>query len=149
MNCPACSGTLTPVNAGNTTLDICLHQCGGIWFDRAELDKFDEHSESIADNIVRAVKNSNAVIDPRKERRCPKCSGQALAKRYHDSQHSVEIDECEACDGIWLDLGELHILRMQDKTTDERNKIVDDYTKTLFGKENLPKGVHAVFKLLF
>lgn len=149
MKCPACSGTLMAVSAGSATLNVCLQQCGGIWFDRAELEKFDEHREPIAENLLRAVKNSNVVIDHRKERDCPKCSGQKLAKRHYDSEHNVEIDECESCSGIWLDLGELHVLRMQDKTADERSKIAEDYAKAHLGKENVPKGVKAVFRLLF
>ena len=35
--------------------------------------------------------------------RCPKC-GERLQQR---SMHGVEVDECPACHGMWLDQGEL------------------------------------------
>ena len=149
MKCPACSGTLAAISAGSVTLDICTTQCGGIWFDKSELERFDEHAEPVAEHILRAVKNSNAVIDRAKERFCPKCSGHKLSKSYYDSEYNVEVDECIQCGGTWLDLGELHVLRLQNKSAVERQKIADDYAKNHLAKGSVSKGVQAVFKLLF
>ena len=43
---------------------------------------------------------------------CPKC--------YHELQHQqfgeVEVDQCLTCQGVWLDLGELPVLRQQKNT---------------------------------
>jgi hypothetical protein len=44
--------------------------------------------------------------------RCPKC-GDHLATR---TQHEVELDECPAGHGIWLDAGELEKLTAREST---------------------------------
>jgi len=46
-------------------------------------------------------------------------------KRYFSIKRQVEIDECAKCGGIWLDQGELEVLRSQYKTEDERLKAAD------------------------
>ncbi len=43
--------------------------------------------------------------------RCPKC-GEPLAHRTIDA---VQIDECPACKGLWLDAGELEALSKREK----------------------------------
>ncbi|MFP6620618.1 MAG: zf-TFIIB domain-containing protein [Pirellulaceae bacterium] len=39
--------------------------------------------------------------------KCPKCGGLTAAI----NTHSVSLDKCHGCDGIWLDHGELEQLR--------------------------------------
>ncbi|MBA3558819.1 MAG: zf-TFIIB domain-containing protein [Gemmatimonadaceae bacterium] len=38
--------------------------------------------------------------------KCPKCGGNLKEREYH----SVKIDTCEDCKGVWLDAGELDML---------------------------------------
>lgn len=38
--------------------------------------------------------------------KCPKCGG-ALAER---DMHSIKVDQCAECGGIWLDKGEMEML---------------------------------------
>ncbi len=35
--------------------------------------------------------------------RCPKCGAELVAIAYH----GIELDKCTACQGVWLDCGEL------------------------------------------
>ena len=44
---------------------------------------------------------------------CPR-DGSALVERVY---HSVRIDECPTCGGVWLDKGELQILERVDETS--------------------------------
>ena len=149
MKCPACSKSLTSVPAGSVTLDVCSNSCGGIWFDKKELEKFDQQSEAIADKIMRAVPNSMAVIDRARQRYCPKCASAPLSKRFHDTQYKIEVDECDSCDGVWLDIGELKALRDQNKTSADRQQVIDEYFVKHFKGATPSKGVAAVIKLLF
>ncbi len=45
MKCPACSSPLTERTAGALTVDICDQGCGGIFFDRFELESVDDANE--------------------------------------------------------------------------------------------------------
>ncbi len=44
--------------------------------------------------------------------RCPKCGMQLVEIDYR----GIKIDKCTACDGIWLDAGELEMVAQLDKS---------------------------------
>lgn len=44
--------------------------------------------------------------------KCPRCGGHLGERVYH----SVRIDVCDSCRGVWLDRGELHMLAHVDDT---------------------------------
>jgi Zn-finger nucleic acid-binding protein len=99
------------VTAHGLKVDVCTLGCGGIWFDRAELERVDGHTESFPDAIIRSVRNAAVVVDRRAERRCPRCVETVLLREYLDDERSIEADECPNCGGHFLDLGELAHLR--------------------------------------
>ncbi|MEP6731195.1 MAG: zf-TFIIB domain-containing protein [bacterium] len=43
---------------------------------------------------------------------CPRCNGDLTERIYH----SVRIDVCDTCRGVWLDRGELHMLAHVEAT---------------------------------
>jgi len=43
---------------------------------------------------------------------CPKCGMQLVEIDYR----GIKIDKCTACDGVWLDAGELEMVSQLDKT---------------------------------
>lgn len=45
VGCPACGHVLTPLRVADVTIDACRGGCEGIWFDAAELLRFDEQHE--------------------------------------------------------------------------------------------------------
>jgi ribosomal protein L37AE/L43A len=53
---------------------------------------------------------TEAVIKQAAHMRCPKC-GERLQQR---SLHGIEVDECSACHGMWLDQGALGKIGRQD-----------------------------------
>jgi len=42
--------------------------------------------------------------------RCPKCGAQLVSIQHHD----VTVEECPACQGMWLDRGELEALAQRE-----------------------------------
>jgi hypothetical protein len=42
--------------------------------------------------------------------RCPKCGAKLNTVKHHD----VTVEECPACQGMWLDRGELEILAQRE-----------------------------------
>jgi uncharacterized protein with PIN domain len=48
--------------------------------------------------------------------RCPKC-GADLSEREHDH---VKIDFCPECHGLWLDAGELRMIRHMSRSMESR-----------------------------
>ncbi|RKZ31105.1 hypothetical protein DRQ33_07330, partial [bacterium] len=46
MKCPACGKELTRMKTGEIIVDVCKGGCGGIWFDKWELDRVDEKHEA-------------------------------------------------------------------------------------------------------
>jgi Zn-finger nucleic acid-binding protein len=89
--------------------DVCQN-CGGIWFDWMELRRLDETKEGDGEALKEAL---NAELKDGKSRgniQCPKC-GVTMKKHAYRFNKDVEIDECYACGGIFLDSGELRLIR--------------------------------------
>ncbi|MHB1224005.1 MAG: TFIIB-type zinc ribbon-containing protein [Gemmatimonadaceae bacterium] len=57
--------------------------------------------------------------------KCPKCGGD-LAER---EMHQVKVDVCTSCGGVWLDAGELDLVR------DARKSGIARFVDDLFGME--------------
>ncbi len=146
MKCPACEKQLKAISAGDVTVDSCTSGCGGVWFDRRELDKFDEAHEFDGHEILSAAKNCEAVkVDRTKLKNCPVCSAEVLVRQFIDPQHGIEIDQCWECGGVWLDMGEINSLRAQYSSMAERAKAVNSYVDSNLKavKENMSAEVNA------
>jgi len=129
MKCPACENHLTPVNAGNVMVDVCLGGCGGIWFDNFELQKLDE-PEELAGNLlvqVNVAERTAVAADRSKKRRCPKCGDIVMMRHFFSPQRRVEVDECPNCAGYWLDAGELALVREEHQAEIDRKRAVEQY----------------------
>lgn len=152
MQCPACNTTLSQVTVRNITLDVCKGGCGGIWFDKEELERFDEEIELIAEDILLGEKGMQVVVDYNKARPCPKCSNSVLQRCYVDSEKKILVDTCLLCGGIWLDPGELYMLRSDNAQRDEREQVLKAYFSDPQRQEELkklPQKFSAIFRLLF
>lgn len=150
MRCPTCSSLLEAKKISDLSLDICQKGCGGIWFDRGELEKIDQDSISLPSNILRPVKFQNVVIDRAKERNCPKCSSNPLDKNIYDNQYEIEIDSCFKCGGIWLDLGEIETLREHNSSKEERAEVIESFIEKAKSEDPVKKKrLNAVIELIF
>ena len=103
MKCPACKSELRQKGAGGMTVDVCLGGCGGIWFDQGELSRVSALAASSLHTIWSLRRGPVTLTEPRP---CPRCSGQVLERKWFSDAKKVEIDQCPACGGVWLDDGE-------------------------------------------
>jgi uncharacterized protein len=127
MNCPVCAATLTPVKAGAITVDVCLGGCGGIWFDNFEIKKFDQPWESEGEMLVTLKKREDLAIDYDQRRTCPHCPGIVMMRHFYSPRRRVEVDECPSCGGMWLDAGELALIREEHASEVEQQRAVQEY----------------------
>lgn len=128
MKCPVCAKQLVEYKAGPMNVDICRDGCSGMWFDKSELEKCDESSESFPPDLMRVNKSPNVVIDRNKLRNCPKCE-QTMTRLVLDPEKRFEIDSCGKCGGHWLDNGELDRMRRISKESADSAALLDAYNK--------------------
>ncbi len=110
MRCPRCQGEELKVRAvGETEVDCC-RRCGGVWLDAGELDAL------LALSLGAAVGKSEVLAralpiaaQPAGALRCPACDEPLTRLRIAEAE--LDLDRCGACDGLWLDGGELAALQ--------------------------------------
>ena len=135
MKCPACGNMLTLMVAGDVTVNVCENGCGGIWFDWFELDKLDEPHESVGALLLDVKRREDVQIDETRKRMCPKCDDVVMRQHFFSVKKQVILDECPSCGGVWLDVGELGLIRSQFSSDAERQKAADEYFDEVFGAE--------------
>jgi len=133
MDCPACGNKLQEITVGDVQVDVCKGGCGGIWFDNFEFKKFDEPHESAGEVLLEIERDENLTIDRTKKLKCPKCDDMVMMRHFFSVKRNVEVDECPACAGLWLDAGELRKIRSMFDTEDQRHKAADEYFEEVFG----------------
>ena len=122
ISCPACGNEMEKfyMPEQGVNLDICVHGCGGIYFDNREFKQFDEKHENI-EKIIKAVEGKIfADVDEAKVRICPVC-GAPMVKNYSSYMQEIQIDECYTCGGKFLDNKELFRFRAEYNTEAERS----------------------------
>ncbi|HPQ44709.1 MAG TPA: zf-TFIIB domain-containing protein [Syntrophales bacterium] len=135
MKCPACDAPMEEVIVEDIAIDVCKHGCGGLWFDRFELQKVDEPHESAGESLLQIGMDRKETIDHSKRRMCPKCTDMVMMRHFFSVKQEVEIDECPSCGGFWLDYGELGRIRNQYPAEEEQRKVANEYFDEIFGVE--------------
>lgn len=135
MECPACGNIMEKVIAGGITIDVCKGGCGGMWFDRFELQKVDEPQESAGESLLDIERDETITVDHTKKRMCPQCRDTIMLRHFFGVKKEVVVDECPGCAGIWLDYGELGRIRKQFTSEEERKKATQVYFSDMFDKE--------------
>jgi hypothetical protein len=138
MKCPACGRQLEELTVDGITVDACSNGCGGIWFDQYELEKVDEQHESAGEQLLDIKEVPEVIVDQTRRRRCPRCGEPVLMRHYMSVKKEVQVDECPVCAGMWLDHGELKMIRDQYATDEERSKAAREYFNEAF-KTDLAK----------
>ncbi len=132
MKCPACGNELQQVDVKDIVVDVCDGGCGGIWFDNYELQKMDERHESAGECLLDVARDADVRVDYAAKRPCPKCDGITMLKHFVSAKMEIEVDECPACGGFWLDYGELNQIRDQYTTDEERREATKEYFAEVF-----------------
>jgi Zn-finger nucleic acid-binding protein len=97
------------------TLDFC-RGCGGVWLDAGEMGELMQFLE--AEPPVDLEHQGGEQIT------CPGCA-HPLTELEHPPGQGVLIDICSACQGIWLDRGELGKLRALGRSAEGRLAFVE------------------------
>ena len=109
MKCAKCSTELERLVVKKIEIDRCP-ACGGIWFDRKELDEIlqlDLKTSGLLHELT-TQEASAAHDDDDRLGRCPRCAGgYALERKESLSVDGLSLDTCPGCHGVWLDRGEL------------------------------------------
>ena len=74
------------------------------YFARLDADLMKERRAQLDAERLKQERNSHY-------NKCPKCGGDLKEREYH----GVKIDQCEDCQGIWLDEGELKMIEDMDR----------------------------------
>lgn len=129
MKCPRTGSVLKTVKLGKIEVEIS-EECAGIFFDQFELALFDEKHEIEGDVLIKHLSQFKPSIIKNDARiNCPKCKNIVMMRRFYSPKHIVEIDECPGCASIWLDIGELALIREHFSTETERAAMCEQLTK--------------------
>ena len=136
MKCPACDHMLTPMVIAGMTVNVCQGGCGGIWFERFELSKVDEPTQSAGEALLHVERNPAIQVDTEKrpQLKCPEC-GVPMMRHFFSVKKQVLVDECPECAGTWLDSGELATIRSEFHSDEERTKAAGQYFDEVFGNQ--------------
>ena len=66
---------------------------------------------------------------------CPKCDDVVMMRHFFSVKKQVELDECPACAGVWLDCGELAKIRTLFDSEQQRHKAAEEYFSEVFGSQ--------------
>ncbi len=140
MICPVCGKEMLEEEFGDVKVDVCVEGCKGIWFDWFELSRLDEPNEGFGNALKEALEYPRTNDGNREPINCPKCGLPMHVHRYKAAQE-VNVDECYACGGVFLDSGELRLIRDHFMTEEEQ--------KNYFHKlmENIPEYEEAKLNL--
>lgn len=120
MDCPKCLGTLETIpltqnfsRGGKGTrdksrtfvleIDKCF-SCGGVWFDKNELDKYLTEGMTVIDSPSLG-RDLDRSLD-QATGKCPRCVVE-LQKAPVTESKLMTIDICPECQGVWLDPTEI------------------------------------------
>lgn len=135
MNCPACNQPLKEVAIGDLKVDACLGGCAGLWFDNFELQQVKDPRADSGTFLLDIDPPRPLPVDSGRRLRCPRCQDVVMKKHYFSQQRRVEVDSCPACGGVWLDHGELAVIREECAHQADPNKAAEAYFQKIFQED--------------
>lgn len=142
MNCPVCHREMMEKDFGGVKVGVCSNGCKGIWFDWLELSKLDEKNEGLGNALKEALDYPRVNDGNRVQIKCPKCGIPMHAHKYQSSKE-VNVDECYACGGFFLDSGELTVIRdtfmSEQEEAEYAQKLLDEMPDFREAKRELAK----------
>ncbi|MBI3267447.1 MAG: Bax inhibitor-1 family protein [Planctomycetes bacterium] len=105
--CPKCSGYMFERRVRGVLVDLCA-KCDGVWLDRTELAALTHTAADVPQVAVAPRPTAFA---------CPRC-GAILHERPYADSSPLELDVCTACNGVYLDRGELERIQGLTQTLD-------------------------------
>ncbi|MED5525696.1 MAG: rhomboid family intramembrane serine protease [Pseudomonadota bacterium] len=103
-NCPHCqTAKLQPTRYHGEEVDVC-RQCGGLWFDKGELDQVLAAADDDYDKVE--VESAPGYDLGKTTLKCPTCS-ELMVRNHLLPGYEVEVDRCPNGHGLWIDKDEL------------------------------------------
>ena len=97
--CPQCQREMREADCRGVRLDACA--CGGLWFDRGELETWLSPEARAAMTAPELAGPTNGLV------RCPCCDADSLASRQRKQMH---YSLCAGCGGVFVPAATLAIL---------------------------------------
>jgi len=138
MKCPVCGKQMVEKDFGPARVDVCENGCKGMWFDWTELRQLDEKNEGMGLALQEALRSNRANDTDRGPLNCPKCGLPMHSHKYSNAKE-VNVDECYACGGFFLDSGELKEIRENFMSEQERDAYVQKLCEQVPGFKDLEK----------
>lgn len=142
MKCPVCQKEMAEKDFGGVKVNVCENGCKGVWLDWFELSKLDEKNENFSNVLKGALNHPRTNDESREKINCPKC-GIPMHRHEYDSEKEVNVDECYACGGFFLDSGELKVIRdnhmSEEEETQYAQKLVNNMPEYREAERDLVK----------
>lgn len=114
MDCPRCKTLMDQEVISEMEFSMSVEKCnncGGHWFDRGELERIENIIEPTLIDFNRLPSMKKQLLPLY----CPQCEEHPMMeKTEHSRDHHVIMDFCPACNGIWLDRGELEAIQKEN-----------------------------------
>jgi Zn-finger nucleic acid-binding protein len=111
MKCPRCGIPLSKgrIDAAGVAVEAAnCTECTGHWISLSELKEV----EQVVDVHLLKWRHLPGMETQGRILFCPRCPGQKpMDKVVSDRDRRVVMDECPACNGVWLDYGELEAIQ--------------------------------------
>ncbi|MEI7703737.1 MAG: zf-TFIIB domain-containing protein [Deltaproteobacteria bacterium] len=96
MDCPRCSVEMTEIAGDDNVMQRCS-DCGGLWVDVSDVNRFLVHGNLPALTSIGGWLNADVMAG-----QCPACNVD-LVEIEGGEKKSLRYDTCESCGGIWID----------------------------------------------
>ncbi len=107
MNCPACNNELTALEVTGVKVQACAGSCGGLWFERKEIQKLTERLPGAGVSLLHVERAPGVHIFRDIQHPCPRCLTTLLYRHCFSREFRYEVDQCAKCAGFWIDPGTL------------------------------------------
>ena len=139
MKCPRTGEPLSKLQLGKLEVDVCP-TCAGVWFDHFELNKVDELHELQGEVLVNYLsEQAHRILNTDVRLKCPRDTDVVMMRRYFSPKGHIEIDECPACGGIWLDAGELEGIRALFASAADRREASEAFARAVMSSPEAQK----------
>ena len=105
LTCPRCSQNLQARKEGTVEVDACP-DCRGVWLDFGEIEQLVEDKD-----VLVKVFQGDLVNPAPSTCSCPKCGVALKLLKGGLVSPVLIVDKCPKCLGLWLDDGELRLLK--------------------------------------
>ncbi|MDA3792104.1 MAG: zf-TFIIB domain-containing protein [Elusimicrobia bacterium] len=125
MQCPNCKSELE----NRLLKDKIYHRCPsceGFWFDKNELAGLKKDKDWF--KIDYKHKDASGKINT-SEKKCPRDSSFLKTVNYEPGTEGedIKVDICSACEGLWLDAGQVHRIHKHEEGFIEKlRETIDD-----------------------